>query len=242
MSIGVVPRERSDAFRINDYRPEIEYRVATAPDELEAIYRLRYRAYLREGAIEADASGRFTDEYDRMDNCWIFGVHADDQLVSSIRVHVIARQRRMGPALDVFPDIVSPLIEAGRVIVDPTRFVTDAQANRRYPELAFITMRVPCMACLCFDADYCFATVRAELRAFYQRFFEAKALCEPRPYPTLNYPICVMQIEVARMRDVLMSRHANFRSSIAEWRLVFENSAVARQLADIAAPAQPPIN
>lgn len=242
MRIGVVSQDRSPAFRISDYRPEIEYRVATTPEELEEIYRLRYRAYLREGEIDPIASGRFTDDYDKLDNCWIFGIYADDQLVSSIRLHVISKQRRRGPALDVFPDVVSPLIESGRVIVDPTRFVSDPEANRRYPELAFITMRVPCMACLCFDADYCFATVRAEHRPFYQRIFQAKALCEPRPYPTLKHPICVMQIEVERMRNLLMSRHSTFQSSIADWRMVFDNAAMARQVAEIATPPSASFN
>jgi N-acyl-L-homoserine lactone synthetase len=232
MGFGVVPEKRNVALRVKDYRPEIEYRIATTQEELDQIYRLRYRAYLREGAIDPNPSERFTDDYDRLDNCWIFGVHADDRLVSSIRLHVISRKNRKGPALDVFPDIVSPLIESGRVLVDPTRFVSDEEANRRYPELAFITMRVPCMACLSFDADYCLVTVKAEHRAFYQRIFEAKVLSEPRPYPTLKHRICLLQIEVARMRDVLMARHSVFQSSVADWQAIFESARMARQVSD----------
>ena len=236
MSVGVIAQEQKLALRVSDYRPEIEYRVATAPDELDEIYRLRYRAYLREGAIEPNRSHSFTDDYDRLDNCWIFGIHAEDQLVSSIRLHVLSKERRKGPALDVFPDIVGPMIDAGQVIVDPTRFVSDEAANRKYPELAFITMRVPCMACLAFDADYCFATVRAEHAPFYERIFDAKALCEPRPYPTLKYPICVMRIDVEKMRDILIARHSVFQSTVAEWQMVFENAELTRQVAEIAAP------
>jgi len=244
MGIGVLPQDRGPALRVSDYRPEIEYRVAIGQPELDEIYALRYRAYLREGAIEPNPAGHFTDDYDRLPNCWIFGVYADDRLISSIRFHVLSRQFRMGPALDVFPDIVSPMIEGGQVIIDPTRFVSDHEMNRKYPELAFITMRVPCMASLAFGADYCFATVRAEHRAFYARIFEAKALSEPRPYPTLKYPICVMQIEVERMRDVLMARHAAFHSGLAEWRAVFESTRPARAITEIAplAPEPAPLN
>ncbi|MEC9344499.1 MAG: hypothetical protein VYD64_11720 [Pseudomonadota bacterium] len=225
MSSSVVQTAQESIFRIGDYLPEIEYRLATTRAELEQIYQLRYKAYLREGEIDVDPSERFTDFYDRMNNCWIFGVYAGDELVSSVRMHVISKKWRHGPALDVFPDIVGPMIDEGRMVIDPTRFVADRQAKRRYPELAYVTLRAPSMACVCFDADYCLATVKAEYQPFYERIFQAKSLCEPRPYPALRHRIALMLIDVARVRDGLMTRHNSFHSAITEWQTLFRMSS-----------------
>ncbi len=227
MSVGVVPETRSFALRVSDYLQEIDYRVARSGDELDQVFRLRYLAYLREGAIAPNASRRFFDDYDRMSNCWIFSILDDNErIISSIRVHVISQKWRMGPALDVFPDIVSPLIDQGNVLIDPTRFVADEKAMADYPELAYFTLRVACMASEYFEADYCLATVRAEHRAFYRRVFDSKLLCEPRPYPTLMKPICLMSADVRSIRSRLMARYPVFLSSFTERRMLFAPQAM----------------
>ena len=47
------PVEPSSAFgRGSDLLEHVDYRLAQTPEEKEEIYRLRYRAYLREGAIK----------------------------------------------------------------------------------------------------------------------------------------------------------------------------------------------
>ena len=240
MSIELLHEKRDSAFRIGDYLPEIEYRLATSPAELEEIYRLRYKAYLRTKEIDADPAERFSDYYDRMDNCWIFGVYADDELISSVRMHVISQKWRKGPALDVFPDIVSPLIESGKTLIDPTRFVADAVAKRKYPELAYVTLRAPSMACVCFDADYSLATVKAEYQPFYERIFNARALCEPRPYPALNHRISLMLIDVRDVRDGLMARHNAFYSTVADWHMLFDHSLRQRAMGHLPPLAQVP--
>lgn len=223
------------AFRIPDYLPEIEFRLADSQAELEKIYRLRYKAYLREGEIDPNPAEQFSDDYDKMNNCWIFGVYAHDRLISSVRMHVISKTWRRGPALDVFPDVVSPLIENGAVLIDPTRFVADAEAKRRYPELALVTLRAPSMACVAFDADYCLATVKAEYQPFYERIFNAKALCEPRPYPALRHHIALMLIEVGRVRDGLMARHNAYHSTVDDWRALFMRSSELRLIEQVPA-------
>ena len=37
---------------------QVDYRLAQTPEQKDEIYRLRYRAYLREGAIQPSADGR----------------------------------------------------------------------------------------------------------------------------------------------------------------------------------------
>lgn len=216
------------ATKLLAYLQEADYRVAFSKSDREKIFRLRYDSYLNEGAINENASGVFNDAYDNFDNCWIFGVHLENELASSIRCHVITPENRKGPALDVFPDIVGPMIEKGQTVVDPTRFVADTAAAAKYPELPFLTLRVACMVYDYYEADYCLATVRKEHAAFYRRVFNAEILCEPRPYPTLNAPICLLKTNVSSFREKLLRRYPIFESSFTERRMIFEQPNINR--------------
>ena len=50
--------------RLNKPAASIDYRRADSKEEREAIFRLRYQAYRREGAIETNAEKMFSDPYD----------------------------------------------------------------------------------------------------------------------------------------------------------------------------------
>ena len=63
------------AERTSDPLEHVDYRLAETPEEKDEIYRLRYRAYLREGAILASESQRVTDRYDDEPNFFTFGVY-----------------------------------------------------------------------------------------------------------------------------------------------------------------------
>src|SRR5215510_15395804 len=124
---------RSLPDRIMALLEKVDYRRADTLEEREAIFRLRYEAYLREGVIPPSPNKRFCDAHDEDTNAWIFGLYIDDELASSIRLHVAHRKWWALPALDVFSDLLSPEIAVGRTVVDPTRFVVDRTASRRYP-------------------------------------------------------------------------------------------------------------
>jgi hypothetical protein len=222
MGIELTAGESSLSSRLSAVLDFVTYHNASNAKDKDAIYALRYEAYLAEGAIDPNPEKRFHDAYDDMDNCWIFGVHLDGELVSAIRFHVISKQSRKGPALDVFPELVSPLIESGMTIVDPTRLVVSRDASRRHPELAYLTVRVACMAAEYFNAVKCLATVRVEHEAFYRRIFDFVPACAPRPYPTLKRPIALMFGDMDHIRDRVAKRYPVFTSSEAERADLFE--------------------
>src|SRR5258708_34374846 len=72
---------------------QVDYRLAQTPDEKEEIYHLRYRAYLREGAVKASAEQRVTDQYDDLPNSWTFGVYLQSELHSSVRFSFLPSER-----------------------------------------------------------------------------------------------------------------------------------------------------
>ena len=205
----------------------VDYRRAETTEEREAIFRLRYNAYLHEGAIPPNASERFADHLDDASNAWIFGVHVDGELASSIRLHVASRQFPELPALNVFSDLLSPEIGAGKTIIDPTRFVADRSASRRFPELCYVTTRLAWLASEFFHTSLLLATVRAEHQAFYRRVFGHRLICDPRHYPSLAKPISLMALDYAQARERVPQRYPFFRSTFFERRMLFGRAPAA---------------
>ena len=86
-----------------------------------------------------------------------------------------------------------------------------------------------------FAADYSLAAVRAEHQAFYRRMFHHQLICDPRPYPHLAKPICLMWIHYPNVADDVQRRYPFFRSTLFERRMLFEASALsAKQQAPVA--------
>ena len=225
-----------DRFPLDD----VDYRLAETEFEKEEIYRLRYRAYLHEGAIEPRADKMLKDRFDDMPNSWTFGVYIGGVLLSSIRVSVASSLDDDTPAVDAFPDLLKPELAKGKVIVDANRFVADPERRNMTPELPYVTVRLGYMGCAYFNGDIGTATVRAEHRAFYRRVFLVKALCEPRPYPTLTKPLCLMAADCETVRYPIFDRYPFFRSSLFERRKLFERSQLPSEpLAPLTLPEFP---
>src|SRR3982074_1942532 len=86
----------------------VDYRLPETPEEKDKIYQLRYRAYLREGAILPSESERVTDRYDDLPNNFTFGIYLHDELYSSIRVSVLSAEWRGSPSSEMFAALTHP--------------------------------------------------------------------------------------------------------------------------------------
>ena len=207
---------------ILDLVERVDYRRADTPEEREEIYRLRYDAYRQEDAIEPNIGRSFSDKYDDLENAYIFGVHYDGKLASSIRLNISTPQCPELPALGVFRDVLNPEIEARKTIIDPTRFVVEPRIARTLPKISYATVRIGWMACEFFETDWVLATVRVEHQAFYKRLFGHKPLCKARHYPTLKKPISLMGLEYPAAKERVHQRYPFFRSTYFERRMLFE--------------------
>jgi hypothetical protein len=208
--------------RSSDLLDQVDYRLAETEAEKDAIYRLRYRAYLNEGAIEPHRDRKVTDHYDDAPNTWIFGVHVHGELYSSIRISVLTSEWRSSPSADMYSDVLHAELDRGRVIVDPTRFVADPEKSKRFPELPYVTVRLGWIACGYFNADIGLASVRPEHRAFYRRVFLQQPLAEPRLFPGLLKPVGLMAADYPAIREKVFQRFPLMRSSAFERRMLFE--------------------
>jgi N-acyl-L-homoserine lactone synthetase len=223
--IALVPERGTDPLE------HVDYRLAETPEEKDTIYHLRYRAYLREGAILPSESQRVTDRYDDLPNTYTFGVYYCGELCSSIRISVLTSEFRGSLSSDMFSDMLHPELDRGRVIVDPTRFVADPDKARRFPELPYVTVRLGWVACAHFNADIGLANVRPEHRAFYRKVFLQQPWGEPRLYPGLLKPVGLMAADYLAIRDKVFQRFSYMRSSAFERRMLFQRSTERETLA-----------
>jgi len=211
--------------RSPDPLDQVDYRLAQTPQEKDEIYRLRYRAYLREGAIRPSTDGRVIDQFEDAPNAWTFGVYFQGELYSSIRVSVLTSEWRMSPSVELFGDVLHPELDQGKVIIDSTRFVADPERARNFPELPYVTVRLGSMAGVYFNADYGLAIVRPEHQAFYRRVFLHETWCEPRLYPGLVKPVGLMAAHLPTVRDRVLARYPFLRSSAFERRTLFDRGS-----------------
>src|SRR3954471_9689231 len=217
-SIALTPERSTDPLE------HVDYRLAATREEKDEIYRLRYRAYLREGAILPSASERVTDRYDDAPNTWIFGIYLHGELYSSIRVSVLNSEWRGSPSADMFADIVHPELDRGLTIIDPTRFVADPEKAKRFPELPYVTVRLGWIACGYFNADIGLANVRPEHRAFYRKVFLQEPWGEPRLSSGLVKRVALVAADYPSIRDRVFERFPFMRSSAFERRMLFQHS------------------
>jgi hypothetical protein len=204
-----------------DLLEHVDYRLAEATEDKEEIYNLRYRAYLREGAIHESPLQRNTDQYDGLPNSWTFGVYFRDELYSSVRISVLTSEWRQSCSTEIFGEILHPRLDRGEIIIDPSRFVADPDKAKRFPELPYLTLRVAYMACEYFNADLGLAIVRAEHQAFYRRVFLHETIAAPRMLPGLLKPVGLMAADFPALKEKVFERYPMMRSTAFERRMLF---------------------
>jgi hypothetical protein len=205
-----------------DLLDDVDYRLVQTAEQKDEVYSLRYRAYLREGAIQPSAIEQVVDQYDDAPNAWTFGVYVNGELYSSIRINVATSECRTSPSVEVFGDVLQPKLDAGLVFVDSTRFVADPDRARNCPALPYVTVRLGSMAGVYFDADYGLAMVRPEHQAFYHRVFLHETWGEPRLYPGLIKPVGLMASHLPTVREKVLARYPYLHSTAFERRMLFE--------------------
>ncbi len=223
--------------RSSDLLDQVDYRLAQTPEEKEGIYNLRYRAYLREGAVKESVDQRVTDQYDDLPNSWTFGIYIRDELFSSVRISVVTREWRQSCSAEAFGEILFPRLDRGEIIIDPTRFVADPEKAKRFPELPYVTLRLAYLACEYFNADLGLAIVRAEHQAFYRRVFMHETIAEPRFFPGLLKPVGLMAADFPAMREKVFQRYPMMRSTAFERRMLFERSEERYPAPDMVVPS-----
>lgn len=219
--------ERSMAFatRVASLLERIEYRRADFEEEKDAIFRMRYEAYSREGYIERNSTGLFTDPDDEKPNAWLIAIFIDGALASSIRLHIASRPEHFMPVTQGFPDIILPRLQAGELIVDASRMTSRLEFARAYPFLPYIAIRSTFVAEDYFGADFVTAACRPEYQAAYRRLGRAVNWAPPRPYPPLTRLQALMAYQCKISGPFMRKRFPFLRSTREEQLRLFGRSS-----------------
>lgn len=198
-----------------------EYRRCDKGEDLEDIYRLRYKSYRAHGVVGDLSAGSIHDNLDESDNVYRFGVYIDQQLVSTLRIHHLDSEHRDGPSTQAFGDLVHPMLDSGLTFVDPSRFAADPDWSMVYPQIPYITLRLAGMACFYFEAPYCLSTIREDHAAFYRRIYLSERFGEARPYPGVTARVELYRADVNAIRQRSFERYPFFFASKREQRMMF---------------------
>lgn len=209
------------AKNVLDLLSTVEYRRCDSGEDMETMYRLRYRSYLASGMVSPNASRIVTDSFDDLANCMNFGVHIEGEMVSTIRLHHVTNENPNSPSAHVFNDVLGDRVSAGETFIDPSRFAADPVATAQFPYLPYMTLRLAVMACVYFEPDFCLSTVRPDHAAFYRRIFDSKQIGSLRQFPGLNYDVVLYQAHYTSVARNTMGRYPFFKSTPVEQRLMF---------------------
>lgn len=209
------------ADNVSQLLTKIEYRRVETEADLDAVERLRYAAYLKEGAIAENETERLADDYDALANAVNIGVFLEDRLVAAKRFHFLSNPDDVSPSYAAFSEVLRPQLEAGKRIIDPNRFVVDYETARAYPHLAYATLRLSVIASAYYAAHLTTVAVRPEHRAFYQRAFFAVQAAPPRHYPGLVKKLCLMLVNYEKDQDRIYARGPFYASTPAEQERLF---------------------
>ncbi len=207
--------------RIASLMPVVEYRNMVEPEDREAAFRLRYDAYRRENRIPENSQRLSSDFLDDMPNAQTFGVFIAGKLASSIRLNMVTQDCPQSISMVSNREQLETMLESGKTFIDPSRFVIDMRAVCDFPELPYLTMRIPVMACLHFNVDECLTLVRREHHSFYRRIFRSQPIAEPVHLDMLNMDVQLMSSRVDDIHNELDRRYPFFRSDYLERRRLF---------------------
>lgn len=201
-----------------------EYRRCDKGEDLEDIYRLRYKSYRMSDMVPENSRRIIHDALDETPNCYKFGVYVDGILISTLRIHHVCGDTLQSPSTTVYGDIIHPRVAEGATFIDPSRFAADPEWSRLYPQIPYLTLRLAGMACFHFDAPYCLSTIRPDHAGFYRRIYSSEQIGNLRDYPGLNYQVVLYVANVHAIEEQSFARFPFFKSTAMEQRLMFGQS------------------
>ncbi len=217
-AIGTMTAFSSSIFSLLE---RVEYRRIQSIEDFQNVSELRNVSYQSKQFIDLSAFGALIDDEDFSDHCRVVGVYIDEQLVSTIRLHLVTPNDRNGPTYEYFPDIANRILDAGQSYIDPSRFASDPLMLWQYPTIPLLTLRPAAMASIYFNVEHCMSCVRADSASFYGRSFGSAELAAARNINGFTVPLCVMGAKIADIRERLETRFPFFKSQPYEQRMMF---------------------
>lgn len=162
--------------QLSHFSKRVTCKLASSYVERDAIFKLRYQSYLRAGLVSQNSFGRHIEPADHADNTYLVGLCIDRRLVSSLRLQIGSATAPNFSSLELFPDVLEPILRNDKTVMDMSCVVTDGELARPYAWLPYLMLRSWIMAAEHFHADYIAAAVRPQHQLFYQRVLNCERL------------------------------------------------------------------
>ncbi len=167
----------------------------SAREEMKTIGAFRYRCYLAEGMITPQAQKSFIDEYDGLPNAHVFKVSLYNQIVGTIRLHILNKASHTSATMAAFSDILMPKIDAGQTLIDGARFAIAPELGPLRLAVARRTLGLYAKVAELNGAAYGVAAVAEDRVKIYNRLYGFTKLSEPRSYNGLTQKLVLMGLE-----------------------------------------------
>lgn len=154
----------------------------------DTVFELRYRAYIAENYIEANATMRFFDEFDHQQNCFSYLAYSGEELLGSIRSCVYRPKESLPiPVMEVFHDELGSEVGYDRSFVEANKFVVSPEFQRRGGIRArFQLYRNIVETAIIEEADRIVVAVRPEHVKFYKMLYFSP-ISDIKSYPHLKF-------------------------------------------------------
>jgi hypothetical protein len=204
-------------------------KVAKSYGERDAIFKLRYQSYLRAQVISQNPFRRYIEAADHASNAYLIGLYLDGKLVSSLRVQVGSSITPNIASLELFPQLVGPLLGSNNTLVEMNCVTTDTGISGPYIWLPYLTLRPWILAAEHFNADYIVAIIRPQYRPFYQRVLGCELHADLRQPPHRLGSVALATLDFVTSAKRLYENLPFLRSTPFERQRLFEHDTPVSQ-------------
>jgi hypothetical protein len=217
--------------QLSNFSTRVAYRLMSSYVEREAVFKLRYQAYLRAGLISQNSFERYIEPADHAANAYLVGLHIGRRLVGSLRLQIGSPTTPNVSSVELFPHVLEPLLRSNKTIVDMSCVAIDPESARRYPWLPYLILRSWIMAAQHFHADYIAAAVRPQHQFFYRRVLHCELHSELRLLPHHLGSVGLVILNFATAVERLYENFPFLRSTPSERQQLFEHDAIPSRAA-----------
>jgi len=111
--------------QLSEFSTRVVCKLARSHAERDAIFKLRYRSYVRGGLITPNSFGRHIEPSDHAANAHLIGLYVGHRLVSSLRLQIGTATNPTFSSLALFPDLLGPLLRGNKTIADMSCVATE---------------------------------------------------------------------------------------------------------------------
>ena len=202
--------------QLSEFSTRVVCKLARSHAERDAIFKLRYRSYVRGGLITPNSFGRHIEPSDHAANAHLIGLYVGHRLVSSLRLQTSAVTNPTSSSLALFPDLLGPLLRGNKTVVDMSCVATQGDLPSPHALLSYLVSRCWIVAAEYFHADYIAAAMKPQHQLFYKRSLGCELHSDLRQLPHQRAPVGLVTLNFATRGQQLYGNFPYLRSTARE--------------------------